>query len=210
MGDPRIDDRLAGGDLAVDVGCGGGEWADAAKDRFDRVIGIDISLDRLERRARPIEGWEFVQADLNKGIPLPDACADCVHGDQVIEHVANPLYFVIEAHRVLRPGGVLVLATPNVRYIRHLIRLVVGGHGPLTSAAALRTPEVWDEGHSHFLTSRDLEWLARTAGFSSIRTEALIDPSGSMRPARRLLNRARARGLVKAFLSGNLMLAATK
>jgi SAM-dependent methyltransferase len=208
--DPRIEEPLVGGALAVDLGSGGGEWADAAVSRYDRVVGIDVSLDRLERRTHPKGSWEFVQADLNNGIPLPDACADGVHADQVIEHVANPLQFVLEAHRVLRPGGVLVLATPNVRYIRHVFRLVIGGHGPITSGAALRTREVWDEGHVHFLTSRDLEWLARTAGFSSIQTEALIDTSGSMRPLRRLLNRARKRGLVKGLLTGNLMLVATK
>lgn len=210
MSDPRIEACLEGGSLAVDLGCGGGEWADAVVGRYDRVVGIDISIDRLERRSHPVEAWEFIQADLNHGIPLPDACADGVHADQVIEHVANPLYFLLEAHRVLRTGGVLVVATPNVRYIRHVVRLVVGGYGPITSAMALRTPDVWDEGHIHFLTSRDLEWLAHAAGFSRIRTEALIDLTGSLRPLRRLMNHVRTSGPVKGFLSGNLMLVATK
>ncbi|MGA3056500.1 MAG: methyltransferase domain-containing protein [Candidatus Limnocylindrales bacterium] len=210
MRDPRIEEHLVGGALAVDLGCGGGEWADAAMGRYDRVVGIDVSLDRLERRTHPKGGWEFVQADLNNGIPLPDACADGVHADQVIEYVANPLQFVLEAYRVLRPGGVLVLATPNVRDMRHVIRLVAGGHGSITSGEVPRTPEAWDEGRVHFLSSRDLERLARTAGFSSIQTEALIDTSGSMRPLRRLLNSARRRGLVKGLLCGKLMLAATK
>ena len=65
-----------------------------------------------------LEGWEFVQRDLNDGpLPFPNGCADQVRTSQVIEHVANPLHFVPEAGRVLRAGGVSVASIPGVRYV---------------------------------------------------------------------------------------------
>jgi hypothetical protein len=88
--------------------------------------------------------------------------------------------------------------------------LAIRGAGPLTSEAALRTPDVWDDGHIHFFTAHDLEWLARTAGFSRIRTEALIALDGRMRYLRQRLNLVRSRAAVKGLLCGNLALAAWK
>jgi SAM-dependent methyltransferase len=158
MIDSRIDRYFAGGDLVVDLGCGNEAWIDAVRSRYARAVGIDISAGAMPPRGGPIESWEFIQRDLNEGaLPFPDGCADGVLANQVIEHVANPLHFVAEACRVLRPGGVFVATTPNVRYLRHVLRLVIRGCGPMTSGAALRTPQVWDDGHVHFFTARDLE-----------------------------------------------------
>jgi SAM-dependent methyltransferase len=207
--DERIDRYFSSGQLVVDLGCGDGTWIDAIRSRYERAIGIDISDAALTSRGGVVAGWEFLRRDLDDGpFPLPDGCADAVRANQVIEHVANPLHFVAEVHRVLRPGGVFVATTPNVRYVRHLLRLVVAGQGPMTSGAALRTPQVWDDGHLHFFTTRDLEWLARAAGFSRVHTTALISPIGRGGVARRVLDKVRQREIVKGFLSGNIMVVA--
>lgn len=209
--DARVDQYFAGGDLVVDLGCGDGAWLDSVRSRYARAVGIDISAGAMTSRGRFLESWEFLQRDLNEGpLPFPDGCADGVRANQVIEHVANPLHFVAEACRVLRPGGVFVAATPNVRYVRHVLRLVLKGCGPMTSGAALRTAQVWDDGHIHFFTARDLEWLARAAGFSRIHTAALISPTGKGSSARRALDKIRSREIVKSFLSGNVMVVAWK
>jgi len=80
----------------------------------------------------------------------------------------------------------------------------------MTSGAALRTAQVWDDGHIHFFTARDLEWLARSAGFSRVHTEALISPTGKRSGARRTLDKIRSLEIVKGFLSGNVMVVAWK
>lgn len=211
MSDSRIDKYFSGGDLVVDLGCGDGAWIDSVRSRYTRAVGIDISSDAVTSRGGSIESWEFIQADLNQGpVPLLDASADAVMANQVIEHITNPLSFVAEARRILRPGGVFVATTPNIRYLRHIKRLVVNGHGPMTSGAALRTAHIWDDGHVHFFTARDLEWLARTVGFSRFRTAALISTTGKARAARRTLDRFRSREVVKSFLGGNVMVVAWK
>jgi methionine biosynthesis protein MetW len=209
--DSRVDQYFAGGDLVVDLGCGDGSWIEAVGSRYARAVGIDISADRVTLSGDSRETWEFIKQDLNEGqVPLPDGGADGVRANQVIEHVANPLRFLAEAHRILRPGGVFVATTPNIRYLRHLVRLVISGHGPITSGRALRTLDVWDDGHIHFFTARDLEWLAKATGFSRVETSVLIAPTGRGVAARRFLNTVRGRGLVKGFLGGSIMVVAWK
>lgn len=209
--DGRIDKYFAGGNLVVDLGCGDGSWIESVSDRYARAVGIDIRADRVKLSSESSEAWEFIQRDLDEGsVPLPDGSADGVLANQVIEHVANPLRFFGEALRILRPGGVFVATTPNIRYVRHLLRLAINGYGPMTSGAGLRTPQVWDDGHIHFFTTRDLEWLARTAGFARVQTSVLIAPTGRGRVARRAFNTVRSRGPVKAFLGGSIMVVAWK
>ena len=123
--------------------------------------------------------------------------------NQVIEHVANPLRFVAVACRVLRPGGVLA-TTPNVRYANNVVRVVIGGRGPMTDGAALRTPQVWDDDDVHFFPARDLEWLARAGGFSRVRTTALSSPTAKGGGPRRALDKLSSPEIVTGFLGGNV------
>lgn len=55
----------------------------------------------------------FVKANLNEGIPLGDASFDCIVSLEVIEHVENHSRFVSELVRLLKPGGMLIISTPN-------------------------------------------------------------------------------------------------
>jgi len=209
-----MDDRVAahfpGGDLVIDVGCGDGAPLDHVGDAYGTAVGFDISLERFSQRADARARWSFVLADLNRGIPVASGTADAVHANQVIEHVANPLQFAEEIYRVLRPGGVLVAMTPNVRYVPHVWRLVVRGQGPLTSGGRTRTRDDWDTGHIHFFTPSDLTWIARQTGFRSVETRALIARSGRLGKIRAMLDRSSSRAAVKHFLSGNTMLVAVK
>jgi SAM-dependent methyltransferase len=86
--------------LIVDLGCGERPYASLFGKA--RVIGIDRSTDG----ASP-----DLLADAG-ALPLADACADLVFCAQVIEHVPEPHRLVAECHRVLAPGGCLVLSGP--------------------------------------------------------------------------------------------------
>lgn len=208
--DGRVAQHFSGGDLVIDAGCGDGAPLDDIGDTYRTAVGFDISPARFSSRRVVPGAWSFVLADLNRGIPVMSESADAVHANQVIEHVGNPLHFAMEVHRVLRPGGVLVVMTPNIRYLPHIWRLVVRGQGPLTSGTRTRTSDDWDAGHIHFFTPSDLVWIARQAGFSEVRTRALIAESGRFAMLRRMLDRHSARAAVKHFLSGNTMLVAVK
>src|SRR5258705_3003446 len=53
-----------------------------------------------------------IVADLNQRLPIPDGVADTVVSFQVLEHLNEPQTMLDEAHRILAPGGCLVLAVP--------------------------------------------------------------------------------------------------
>jgi 2-polyprenyl-3-methyl-5-hydroxy-6-metoxy-1,4-benzoquinol methylase len=70
----------------------------------------------------------WIQADLNHPLPLPDKSFDCIVSTEVIEHLENPRGMVRELFRLLRPGGTLVLTTPNQESLRSLACLLITGH----------------------------------------------------------------------------------
>jgi methionine biosynthesis protein MetW len=209
MMDERITSLLRGEHCLLDLGCGDGWFLDGIGERYRLAIGIDIQL-TCSPNGSVTRSWRHVVGDLDAGIPVASSSADVVHANQVIEHLKNPLAFLTEAHRVLRPGGCLIVTTPNIRYLRHLWLLVVRGRGPITSARAMRTLTEWDDGHIHFFTPSDLAWVAQQAGFSTVRTAALIDRSGPLRALRAALDRMSSARPVKSFLSGNTMLVGYK
>lgn len=59
-------------------------------------------------------GLDIRQGDLNEPMPFEDETFDCVFGLSVLEHLLMGCSFLREANRVLKPGGKLVLLTPNI------------------------------------------------------------------------------------------------
>ncbi len=91
----------------LDAGCSVGNFIAHSP---GRITGIDSdSRGVAECRKR---GFKAEEADLNRGIPCADGSFDNIHCWHVIEHLEDPLSFISELYRVLRKGGLLVLATP--------------------------------------------------------------------------------------------------
>ncbi|HMJ00632.1 MAG TPA: class I SAM-dependent methyltransferase [Gaiellaceae bacterium] len=101
----------------VDAGCGTGTHLEALLDRAAGVIGADHSQASLDvaRERVPTEKRErltLVAADL-RAMPLEDATADRVMCFEVIQHVPTDEHrrqALRELHRILKPGGVLVVS----------------------------------------------------------------------------------------------------
>lgn len=88
----------------------------------------------FERFKIPDEGESFtadtIQADTELDTyPIASESADCVLCLHVLEHLAgDPMHMVAESNRILKKGGHLCLATPNVLYFQNLVRFLLGGH----------------------------------------------------------------------------------
>jgi len=100
---------LAGGDL-LDVGCGYGLLLDQARGAFRSLAGTELS-DEAAAQARR-RGLDVVTGGLDA---LPgDRTFDCIVCAHVIEHVYDPRSFVATLRERLRPGGSVVIATPDM------------------------------------------------------------------------------------------------
>lgn len=107
--------------VLVDVGCGIGRFLEYVGDLTAGYIGVDVV-----RHPGLSEYAAFHRADLDREhIPLPSASADIVAALETIEHLENPRACCRELARILKPGGWLVLSTPNQLSLLSLLCLVV-------------------------------------------------------------------------------------
>jgi len=72
------------------------------------------------------QNLNVIQHDLNDGLPHQENKFDCVFALSVLEHILNCCAYLRESHRVLKPGGVLVLLTPNISTLFTIVQLMVG------------------------------------------------------------------------------------
>jgi SAM-dependent methyltransferase len=98
----------------VDVGCafGYGTAAIASRRGDRRVIGVEPDPEHVQEARRRYPWLTFVQGDA-AALPLPTDSVDAAVMLDVLEHVADPAAVLAELHRVLRPGGRLVISVPH-------------------------------------------------------------------------------------------------
>ena len=108
---------LVRGREVLDFGCGSGYGTARIADLCKRIVGIDISTDAVEyaRSKFRADNLEFTAIAPVEQQPLPfaDQSFDVVLSFQVIEHVPDVDRYLAEIGRVLRPGGIFVVATPD-------------------------------------------------------------------------------------------------
>ncbi|MDQ2635251.1 MAG: class I SAM-dependent methyltransferase [Actinomycetota bacterium] len=107
----RLADRCADRDV-LEAGCGEGYGADLIADVARRVIGLDYDESTVAHARARYPRVEMRHGNL-ASLPLSDGEVDVVVNFQVIEHLWDQGQFVGECLRVLRPGGVLLMSTPN-------------------------------------------------------------------------------------------------
>ncbi|HEX3605320.1 MAG TPA: methyltransferase domain-containing protein [Candidatus Dormibacteraeota bacterium] len=105
----------AGSRRVLDVGCGTGILATLVRQRSrdTRVVGCDLSLGMLRRAAERVRGT-WLQADALR-LPLRDGVLDAVVSTQAFHFIPDRPAALREFHRVLEPGGLLVIAMINPR-----------------------------------------------------------------------------------------------
>lgn len=95
----------------LDAGCGWRRGCTCAAPLEEiYIMGIDIDP-KVHENPRCNE---TMVCDLSKRLPLPDASFDIVHCRWVIEHIENPMETFREFARILKPGGYVLVLTPNI------------------------------------------------------------------------------------------------
>lgn len=96
----------------LDAGCGEGYGAAILAGTAAEVVGVDRDGGVVRHASSRYPGVSFEVGDLT-AIPFPGRSFDVVAALQVIEHLERPREFLDECARVLKPGGLLILSTPN-------------------------------------------------------------------------------------------------
>jgi SAM-dependent methyltransferase len=177
--------------LILDVGCGDGFATGVAvqRNRAHRFVGLDWSAASLTLASK--RGLTLLRAELDTGLPVKSGSVDVVIMSEVIEHLVDTDSAIEEAHRVLKPGGSLLLSTPNLAawYNRGLLAL---GIQPVFSEVSLRSvfgrPGSQVAGHLHIFTRRALVEILAAYGLEVLRVRGARyhDVPALLRPLDRL------------------------
>jgi len=88
-----------------DLGCGEMPYKEWLLNYSEQYIGVDWGNTSHEVKAD-------ILADLNEPLPIEDEVADTIVSLSVMEHLREPQVFLNEAHRLLKPGGAMILQVP--------------------------------------------------------------------------------------------------
>lgn len=105
--------KLTAGDRVLDAGCGEGYGGELLRTEHGvDVVAVDYDALAAGHVRRAYPALRPLRANL-VALPLADVCVDAVVTLQVVEHLWDQPLFVRECARVLRPGGRVLLSTPN-------------------------------------------------------------------------------------------------
>ena len=135
----------------LEVGCGSGQRLAELRKRGWQVEGQEVDP-RAAEFARTRYGVQVHQGELEK-LALPDEGFDAIVTNHVIEHVFHPEALLKECRRLLKPGGVLVVITPNINSFGH--------RHFRENWLSLDPPR-----HLHLFSTKNLQSLASKAGFT--------------------------------------------
>jgi glycosyltransferase involved in cell wall biosynthesis len=148
-------------ELIVDLGCGRGDCARNLRGMYEGYVGCDAV--RYEGFPRE-DSVTFRQVDLNRTpYPLDSACANAVVCVETIEHLENPRALVREMARIVRPGGLIVVTTPNQLSLMSKLHLVARSQFHAFQEAPGLYPA-----HITALLEGDLRRIARECGFTDV------------------------------------------
>jgi 2-polyprenyl-3-methyl-5-hydroxy-6-metoxy-1,4-benzoquinol methylase/glycosyltransferase involved in cell wall biosynthesis len=136
----------------LDIGCGAGHFLKVASAQGWGAHGTEIAASAFEHLSR--YGIKTFQGEL-QAARYPADFFDVVYCSEVVEHLPDPLSLLRESARILRPGGLLYLTTPN---FNSLSRRLLGARW-----------RVICKEHVCYFTPRLLTRLLRDAGFGRVR-----------------------------------------
>lgn len=142
----------------LDVGCGGGTLAAILKERGHIVDGITISPAEQEA-AREHTRNVFIY-NLENGLPeeVKAQQYDCVICSHVLEHIVYPKQLVDDIYTVLKPGGLFIVALPNLMHYKSRLKLLKGDF-------EYEDAGIWDYTHVKWYTFKSAQKMLQTHGF---------------------------------------------
>lgn len=177
--------QYAPGRRLLDFGCAVGKFLSLAKAGGWHVTGVDIS-DFAVSHCRRALGLDAYCGPLNE-IAFPSEEFDVVTMWDVIEHLADPVAELREVNRILRPGGVVLIDTPNEdSLLRSLARIIYSSTGGF---AKYPIKKLYHRFHLYYFNRTTLRKSFEKSGFEIIHmtSRPIPDVKGRARAVERLL-----------------------
>ena len=123
------------------------------------------------------KGIQAVKADFNEKLPFEDSEFQVVLHSEGIEHCSCQLQLLKEFWRVLKPGGNLLITTPNILNLRARLSFLLNGHYSFARGPILESAQIWDAsedgrvyiGHVFCVNYFSLRFMLRLIGFTNIK-----------------------------------------
>ncbi|MHB8469189.1 MAG: class I SAM-dependent methyltransferase [Gaiellaceae bacterium] len=154
----------------LDVGCSSGYLAGPLVERGNVVVGLE--LDPAAAREAEEHCERVLIGDVETmALPLEPGSFDVVLCGDVVEHLRDPVRALARLRPLLRPGGLLVVSTPNVA--NWALRLaLLAGRWRYTDRGVL------DRTHTHLFTRRTLAEALAEAGYRVLRIDFTVPVPG--------------------------------
>lgn len=150
----------------LDVGCGLGNYTSLFNINNNQVAGIDIIDFRSDLFKKD---FKFVKYD-GRNFPFPSQTFDTIICLDVIEHIKDDLFTAREIKQVLKPGGNILIATPNRNRLSSIFLKLIGRERRfpyIGQADGIGGKSV----HEREYADKELAALFRNAGFNKIKIE---------------------------------------
>jgi len=99
----------------LDAGCGRGDYVLALRHQGVQAYGLEYLAEKVDAQVHGVPRGCILRADL-ENLPYADGAFDAVFLNEVLEHVPHERTALREIRRVLRPGGTLIVLSPNRLY----------------------------------------------------------------------------------------------
>jgi 2-polyprenyl-3-methyl-5-hydroxy-6-metoxy-1,4-benzoquinol methylase len=181
--------QVDGGGRVLDVGCSTGYLSRRLVERGSSVVGLELDEQAAAEARRFCE--EVLTGDVETmELPFGPGSFDAVMCADLIEHLRDPGAFLERVRPLIKPGGRLVLTTPNVANWTIRLALLVGRFDYTERGILDRT-------HTHLFTRRslirclegagyrveELDFTVPVPGLGTARVEAVAHAIGRLRPS---------------------------
>jgi len=153
----------------IDAGCARGYLGAKLKEGGAYVVGLDISSGVIYEAKTKLD--EAYACDLEETWPveLKDSSFDLIIIAEVLEHVFNPVLVLNQAHRLLKPGGNVIITTPNFLAWTNRWKFLFGNF-------AYQEQGIFDFGHIRWFTYGYLREVLKQSGFQITNEWHIIFP----------------------------------